>query len=541
MATGRLILGQTWGVSNPGDMAPDLRVSDEQRAQVVELLRTHTADGHLTLDEFSERVGLALASQTAGDLQAVTAGLPVPAASGGTPVVTRRKKVSRWIVAVMSGNDRKGRWRTGSEVNVVAVMGGCDIDFRQAEFESDEIVVTAVSVMGGISITVPEGIAVELTGFPILGGKQIKVADVPVIPGSPRIVVRAFPVMGGIEVRSKPNRTAKEAAKDAKQVLKQTASAIWQEMSAGDRPAAALPASGSDLHESILRQVNDKVAKELEKVERRNRRRVEQGGPGLPPRPTRPTAPGSAPRSGAGRVGQPTGGAGGGPGNGRPEWGFRPGSPPRERFAGVFVPGLGTYGLRWGMELEQGEDRNLPDDSELSAVPAAPDGTVTILFSDICGYTEMNERLGDRQTYEIVRSYQQIVRAQLAAYEGYEVKVQGDGFMVAFAGASRALRCAIAIQRVTDDWCKEHEEPIRIHQGMHTGETVRENGDFLGRTVILASRITGESKESEILASSVVKELAAATGEFRFGDPRDVQLKGVTVAQTVYPVEWRVG
>src|SRR5581483_3902145 len=122
------------------------------------------------------------------------------------PVVTRRARMTRWVVAVMSGNGRKGRWRTGSHVTAVAVMGGCDIDFRQAEFESDEIIVTAVAVMGGINIIVPEGIAVELTGFPLMGGKNLKVADVPVIPGSPRIVVRAFPVMGGIDVRSRPLR-----------------------------------------------------------------------------------------------------------------------------------------------------------------------------------------------------------------------------------------------------------------------------------------------------------------------------------------------
>ena len=131
------------------------------------------------------------------------------------------------------------------------------------------------------------------------------------------------------------------------------------------------------------------------------------------------------------------------------------------------------------------------------------------------------------------------MRAQLTAYEGYEVKVQGDGIMVAFSGASRALRCAIAIQRVTEDWGKEHGEVLQIHQGLHTGETVRDNGDFLGRTVILASRITGEAKEAEILVSSVLRELTVATGEFRFGEERQVSLKGVTVEQTVYPVEWR--
>lgn len=506
--------------TDPGAGAPEERVSDDQRAQVVELLRTHTADGHLTLDEFSERVGVALAAQNRADLNQVMVGLPAIETGGPPAPSTRRARMTRWVVAVMGGNGRKGRWRTGSHVTAVAVMGGCEIDFRQAEFESDEIVVTAVSIMGGISIIVPEGIAVEMTGFPIMGGKNLKVADVPVIPGSPRIVVRAFPVMGGVDVRSKPVRTPKET----RAVLKRTATNLLREMAAGEAPAAALPVAGAELRDAVLRQVNDRVARELEKVERRSQRRGggpvrhrghlhDQTAPDRLPRPGPRFGPGPDLRTGPHAKG--------------------------ENFAGVWVPGIGTYGLRWGMELEQGEDRTLPDETELSSVPAAPDGTVTILFSDVCGYTEMTERLGDRATHELLKSYQQIVRGQLAAYEGYEVKVQGDGFMVAFAGASRALRCAIAIQRATDDWCKEHAEPIKIHQGLHTGETVRESGDFLGRTVILASRITGEATESEILVSSLLKELAGATGEFRFGEARDVTLKGVTIPQTVYPVEWR--
>src|SRR5665213_908681 len=126
---------------DPGPGTPDQRVSDDQRAQVVELLRTHTADGHLTLDEFSERVGVALAAQSRAELDQASAGLPAPQADVSRVPTTRRSKMTRWVVAIMGGNGRKGRWRTGSHVTAVAIMGGCEIDFRQAEFESDEIVV----------------------------------------------------------------------------------------------------------------------------------------------------------------------------------------------------------------------------------------------------------------------------------------------------------------------------------------------------------------------------------------------------------------
>ena len=172
---------------------------------------------------------------------------------------------------------------------------------------------------------------------------------------------------------------------------------------------------------------------------------------------------------------------------------------------------------------------------------AAPDGTVTILFSDVVGYTEMTEQLGDIRAHERLVAHNEILRAQLAAHGGYEVKSQGDGFMVAFAGASRALRCSIAIQRAFADYCRKRpDEPIQVHIGLNTGEVLKDGDDFLGRTVILASRIAGEARSSEILVSSVVKALADGSGEFVFDIPREVALKGVSQPQTVYPVVWQV-
>src|SRR3990170_1388727 len=78
---------------------------------------------------------------------------------------------------------------------------------------------------------------------------------------------------------------------------------------------------------------------------------------------------------------------------------------------------------------------------------AAPDGTVTIMFSDIEGSTEMAERLGDRRFIELLREHNTIVRKQVHAHGGFEVKSEGDGFMLAFQSARRALQCAIDIQR----------------------------------------------------------------------------------------------
>lgn len=173
---------------------------------------------------------------------------------------------------------------------------------------------------------------------------------------------------------------------------------------------------------------------------------------------------------------------------------------------------------------------------------AAPDGTVTLLFSDIEGFTAMTERLGDLAAQAVLRAHNEIVRAQVASHGGYEVKSQGDSFMVAFSGAGRALRCAIATQRALAAHAyKNADQPIRVRMGLHTGEAINEDGDLFGRTVILASRIASEARGGEILASGLLCQLASSSGEFVFGEPRTVELKGLSQPQSVCEVLWDQG
>src|SRR3954471_2107493 len=186
-----------------------MRASDADRDAVVELLKERTADGSLTLDEFAERVGGALSARTREELDVVTADL------AGTPrAPTARRSPTRTVVSVMAGAGKKGRWRCGGRVVAVAVMGGCQIDFRGAEIDVDDVHVVAVAVMGGIDIVVPEGIDVSLDGLPIMGGKSAQLKNVPTLPGSPRIFVHAYPVMGGVNVRSRPRRAPQQAVEE---------------------------------------------------------------------------------------------------------------------------------------------------------------------------------------------------------------------------------------------------------------------------------------------------------------------------------------
>jgi class 3 adenylate cyclase len=170
---------------------------------------------------------------------------------------------------------------------------------------------------------------------------------------------------------------------------------------------------------------------------------------------------------------------------------------------------------------------------------AAPDGTVTILFTDLEGSTALTERLGDRRAYEVLRVHNAAVREQVAAHGGFEVKSQGDGFMVAFQSARDALACAVAIQRALASGCAGASgEPLRVRIGLHTGEAIREADDFFGKAVILAARIADQARGGEILVSSLVRELTESRGEFAFEAAREVALKGLTGMHRLFVVGW---
>jgi class 3 adenylate cyclase len=101
------------------------------------------------------------------------------------------------------------------------------------------------------------------------------------------------------------------------------------------------------------------------------------------------------------------------------------------------------------------------------------------------------------------------------------------------------VRCAIDIQRSLSRYNEQHPDaPIRAHIGLHTGEAIQDGGDFLGRTVILASRITDEAGSEEILVSSLLHELTANSPDLVFAPARTVALQGVSDPQTLFPVLW---
>jgi class 3 adenylate cyclase len=453
--------------------SPEIRVSDAERNRAVDFLRHHCADGRLTLDEFSDRVGLVYASTTVGDLEAITADLPAatpppPMVSTSTSAAvdaagTRRARAARWTMAFMSGNAQKGRWRVDGDTNAVAVMGECRLDLREAEVVGPEAVINAYAFMGGVDVIVPEGIDVVLTGLAVMGGKHKRIKDVPLIPGSPVIRVRAFAFMGGVSVRSKPPAgTGGGGGRNRKRERVR------------------------DHREELLERHQARIERHQQRIDRRLDRVRGDAPPAAPAAPVPPAPP----------------------------------RPPRLR----------------GIEAVALDAR-----AEWQAVRAqvAPEGTVTILFSDIEGFTSLTERIGDLRANELLQDHYALVRATIAEHGGFEVKVHGDGFMVAFSSASRALRCARAIQQAQQRWNEAHaSEPMRVRMGLHTGEAIRDADDFIGTTVNLASRIASSARGNEILVSALVRELCASTGEFEFDGGTEVELRGLSQPHRVFSVPW---
>jgi class 3 adenylate cyclase len=168
---------------------------------------------------------------------------------------------------------------------------------------------------------------------------------------------------------------------------------------------------------------------------------------------------------------------------------------------------------------------------------AAPDGTVTIMFSDIEGSTEKTDRLGDKAWMQVLREHNAIVREQLNAHGGFEVKSEGDGFMVAFQSAGKALACASAIQKALLARNDSAAEPVKVRMGLHAGEVIKEGEDFFGRNVIMAARVASQAQGGEILTSAVVKTLMQGS-DVAWGEKRTVELKGLSGEHEIWAVEW---
>ncbi len=180
-------------------------------------------------------------------------------------------------------------------------------------------------------------------------------------------------------------------------------------------------------------------------------------------------------------------------------------------------------------------------ESEVAAAWAKPSDERafrTVLFTDVEGSTALTQRLGDAKARELLREHERIVRKALKSHRGSEVKTMGDGFMASFSSVTRALECAIAMQRAFAEHNDSAQEPIRVRVGLDAGEPIAEKDDLFGTAVNEAARITAAAEGGEILVANVVRELAKGK-DFLFADRGETSLKGFEEPVRLYEVSWR--
>jgi DUF1707 SHOCT-like domain/Cell wall-active antibiotics response LiaF, C-terminal len=201
------------------DPDASLRVSDAERDETLRILGEHASVGRLTLDELEERSSRALAAKTRGELATLTGDLPREAGQGRPAPALARKPV-RWMVAIMSGSHRRGRFRAVGSINAISIMGGDEIDLREAEIEGGELTINLFAFMGGATIYIPDSVELEVGGFSLMGGNTEIGAERPARPGAPVIQLRAWNLMGGATIYRVPPQARGRGLREARRLAK---------------------------------------------------------------------------------------------------------------------------------------------------------------------------------------------------------------------------------------------------------------------------------------------------------------------------------
>jgi class 3 adenylate cyclase len=178
------------------------------------------------------------------------------------------------------------------------------------------------------------------------------------------------------------------------------------------------------------------------------------------------------------------------------------------------------------------------DSASAQVADVASGASVTILFTDMEGSTALTQSLGDSAAQNVVRAHNHIVREALGAHGGTEIKHTGDGLMLAFPSATRAVECAVVIQQQLAAYAEKHPDgSLRVRVGLNAGEPVAEHGDYFGTSVQLAARICQIAEPGQILVSGVVRDLTAGK-RFLFADHGETVPRGFEDSVHLYEVRW---
>lgn len=150
----------------------------------------------------------------------------------------------------------------------------------------------------------------------------------------------------------------------------------------------------------------------------------------------------------------------------------------------------------------------------------APSQPVTVMFTDLEGFTRFTAKEGDEVAAHLIAEHQRLMGPVVRSRGGRIVKRMGDGLMLTFPAPEAAVLAALELVELI-------EEPLRLRAGLHLGEAVITRDDVLGHVVNVAARITEVAKGSEVVASVDVRQAVAPMAGVAFGRARRVRLKGV--------------
>jgi Domain of unknown function (DUF1707)/Cell wall-active antibiotics response 4TMS YvqF len=193
-----------------------LRASDADRDAAASVVNSALAEGRLTAEEHSDRLDAIYSAKTHAELVPLLSDLPASGASAApVPVQSPGQVVPSGrggrIVAIFAGATRKGSWHAEPVIDIVAIFGGVDLDFRDAVLPAREVVVRATAILGGVSIVVPpEMHVVDGGGVAILGGRDIAGSSMEAAgPDAPVLRVQGTCVLGGMDVKRKARKALK--------------------------------------------------------------------------------------------------------------------------------------------------------------------------------------------------------------------------------------------------------------------------------------------------------------------------------------------
>lgn len=195
-----------------------LRISDDERQKVTEVLREAAGAGRIDLQELDERLELTWQAKTYADLVPITVDLqPVaPAAPPATPQAgtpawqgSRAPDVGHASsTAIMGDCKRRGLWHLPEHHSAFALMGSVTLDLREATLAAQESAINATAIMGDVKVIVPAHMHVVVDGTPIMGdyGQSKDKVPAEIGPDSPTIRVRGVAIMGSVQVQRLPPR-----------------------------------------------------------------------------------------------------------------------------------------------------------------------------------------------------------------------------------------------------------------------------------------------------------------------------------------------